>query len=72
MSRTYETKNPAYRGPSIEKEIQDFFSKSSIQRQQEERECRVAIEELKVENARRRLNDQRDLDADYRNYIIPV
>jgi hypothetical protein len=72
MSRTYESKNVLYRGPSIENEIKDFFKKSSLQRIQEERECRVAVAELRAENARRRLSDQRDLDADYRNYVIPV
>jgi hypothetical protein len=70
MSRVYESK--ITRGKSIEKEILDFFSKSSLQHIQEERESRVAVEELRAENARRRLQDQRDLDADYRNYVIPV
>jgi hypothetical protein len=72
MSRTYDPRNDAPRGKSIENEILDFFKKSTLQRIQDERECRVAIEEMRAENARRRLQDQRDLDADYHNYIIPV
>lgn len=60
------------RGKSIENEILDFFKKSTLQRIQDDRACAVAVAEMGAENARRRLQDQRDLDADYRNYVIPV
>jgi hypothetical protein len=74
MSSVYDHKSAisTYRGKSTEKEIQDFFKKSTLQRIQDERESQAAVEDLRAENARRRLQDQRDLDADYRNYIIPV
>lgn len=74
MSSVYDHKSSLgpYRGKSTEKEIQDFFKKSTLQRIQDDRESRVAVDDLRAENARRRLQDQRDLDADYRNYVIPV
>ena len=72
MSRKYESNSKAHRGKSIEKEIQDFFKESTIQRLQRDEETRQAVITLRAENARRRLQDQRDMDEHYRNYIIPV
>lgn len=72
MSHTYGRKNAPGHGKASEDEITDFFKKSTIQRIQEDREMRVAVDELRAENARYRLAEQRELDDEYRNYVIPV
>lgn len=68
MSRIYEYK----RGLASEQEIKKFFEQSTAQRIDADRASAGAIAELRAENARRRLQDQSVLDADYRNYLIPV
>jgi hypothetical protein len=57
---------------SAETEIQAFFMKSSLERAEKDQFAQDAIDELRRMNAERRLQDKRDLDAEYRNYIVPV
>jgi hypothetical protein len=59
-------------GRAATKELDQFYAQASIQRIQDARAVEDATRQLRVVNAERRLQDQRDLDADYRNYIIPV
>jgi hypothetical protein len=72
MSKAYESKDILRRGKGQEKEIQEFFKASSIQRLKQDAEARIAVIELREINTQRRMQDQRDLDADYRNYVMPV
>lgn len=53
-------------------EIMAFFQRSSQERQEFEQRTLDMIEELRRGNAERRLQDKKDLDAEYRNYIVPV
>jgi hypothetical protein len=59
-------------GRLAEVELADFYKRAHLDRVQHDRDTEEAIADLRAENARRRLQDQRDLDADYRNYVIPV
>jgi hypothetical protein len=72
MSEYYESKDIVRRSKGAEKEIQDFFKASSIQRARQDAEMRISVIELRELNMHRRMQDQRELDADYRNYVIPV
>lgn len=53
-------------------EIMAFFQRSSQERQEFEQRTIDMIEDLRRGNAERRLQDKKDLDAEYRNYIVPV
>lgn len=53
-------------------ELEKFLKNSSLQMIVHQNEVAEAVAKLRATNAERRLQDQRDLDADYRNYIIPV
>jgi hypothetical protein len=53
-------------------ELEKFYEQASIQRIQDARAVEDATTQLRTVNAERRLQDQRDLDADYRNYMVPV
>lgn len=53
-------------------EIMAFFQRSSQERQEFEQRTLDMIEDLRRGNAERRLQDKKDLDAEYRNYIVPV
>jgi hypothetical protein len=59
-------------GKKAAAELEKYFEQSSLQRIQQEQEIEMMIADLRTVNAERRLRDQRDLDADYRNYIVPV
>ena len=59
-------------GRAATKELDQFYEQASIQRIQDARAVEDATSQLRAVNAERRLQDQRDLDADYRNYIVPV
>lgn len=59
-------------GRAAEVEIADFYKRAYLDRLQHGSGTEEAIADLRAVNAQRRLQDQRDLDTDYRNYIIPV
>ncbi len=63
-------KEPHGRAATVE--MEKFYERASLQRIQDTRAVEDATTQLRAINAERRLQDQRDLDADYRNYIVPV
>jgi len=66
----YAHKEPHGRAATLE--TQRFYEQASIQRIDHENAVAQAIANLRAINAERRLQDQRDLDEHYHNYIIPV
>jgi Skp family chaperone for outer membrane proteins len=72
MSEHYEHKLDGLRGKGLKAEMDKFYEQATLQRLQDARATEEAIADLRAVNAERRLQDQRDLDADYRNYIVPV
>jgi hypothetical protein len=59
-------------GRAAEVEIADFYKRAHLDRLQHDSDTEEAIANLRAINAERRAQDQRDIDADYRNYIVPV
>lgn len=72
MSQHYEHKLDGLRGKGLKAEMEKFYEQATLQRLQDARATEEAVIHLRAVNAERRLQDQRDLDADYRNYIAPV
>jgi hypothetical protein len=72
MSHHYEHKLDGMRGKGLKAEMEKFYEQASLQRIQDARAVEDATAQLRAVNAERRLRDQCDLDADYRNYIVPV
>jgi len=66
----YLHKEPHGRAATLE--TQKFYEQATRQRITDARAVDEAIANLRVLNAERRLQDQRDMDDHYRNYIIPV
>jgi hypothetical protein len=66
----YRHKEPHGRASTLE--TQKFYEQATLQRLQQQEEVAQAIADLRDLNAERRLQDQRDMDEHYRNYIIPV
>jgi hypothetical protein len=59
-------------GRAAKDEIEKWYQRASLEAMQHEKHTVEAVQDLRAVNAERRLRDQRDLDADYRNYIVPV
>jgi len=59
-------------GRAAKDEIEKWYQRASLDAMQHGKDTEEAIANLRAVNAERRLQDQRDLDADYRNYIAPV
>jgi hypothetical protein len=59
-------------GRAAEKELYELLNRANKESAQRQEEARQSVIDLRAENARRRLQDQSELDADYRNYLIPV
>jgi hypothetical protein len=66
----YLHKEPHGRAATLE--TQKFYEQATLQRLQQQEEVVHAIANLRALNAERRLQDQRDMDEHYRNYIVPV
>lgn len=54
------------------KEIMQFFQKVTKERIEQEYQTNEAIDEMRRRNAEFRMENERDLAREYRNYIIPV
>ena len=63
-------KEPYGRAATIE--LEKFLAQSTVAVIEHQRFVEENTAALRAVNAERRLQDQRDLDADYRNYIVPV
>lgn len=66
----HKHKEPHGRAATVE--LAKFYEQASLQRLQDARAVEDAATQMRAVNAEHRLQDQRDLDADYRNYIVPV
>jgi hypothetical protein len=53
-------------------EIMKFFQKSTQERIEHETAVEDAIVEMRLRNAEFKMENDRDLAREYRNYIIPV
>lgn len=62
----------AYQNSHSVKEMNEFFHKAALEKQEWDKKVREAVDELQATNAARRAQDKRDLDEEYRNYIPPI
>jgi len=65
-------KSTVLRSRAEQMEIAKFMKEATLQCIQHDEFIVKAIAELREWNAAARAQDQRDIDADYRNYIVPV